>query len=211
MSNQSWLKNEIPNYLMEEVEQLAKSRKLSAAKRDEFIEKVRQKYHSMQVDPGEAIGIVSAQSIGEPGTQMTMRTFHFVGVSALNVTLGLPRIIEILDVRKEPKTPSMLIALKSSHNRSREAAESVANKITEIEVAKVVKEINLDLANQEIILVLDSEEGRRYGLTPTQIYDNLIPQIKGNEIKIHARPLIPNTNHFFFSILHPPFIEFIKI
>jgi DNA-directed RNA polymerase subunit A" len=95
MSNQSWLKNEIPNYLMEEVEQLAKSRKLSAAKRDEFIQKVKQKYHNMQVDPGEAIGIVSAQSIGEPGTQMTMRTFHFVGVSALNVTLGLPRIIEI--------------------------------------------------------------------------------------------------------------------
>src|SRR3972149_2619827 len=183
MSNHSWLKSNLPEKIIEEIEQLAKAKKLSAAKKEELIERVKIRYSQMQLEPGEAIGIVSAQSIGEPGTQMTMRTFHFVGVSALNVTLGLPRIIEILDVRKEPKTPSMLIALKSSHNRSREAAESVANKITEIEVAKVVKEINLDLANQEIILVLDSEEGRRYGLTPTQIYDNLIPQIKGNEIK----------------------------
>src|SRR3989344_5592091 len=152
MSNHSWLKSNLPEKIIEEIEQLAKAKKLSAAKKEELIEKVKASYSQMQIDPGEAIGIVSAQSIGEPGTQMTMRTFHFVGVSALNVTLSLPRLIEILDVRKEPKTPSMMIALKSSHNRSREAAEAVANKIMEVEVAKVVKEIDMDLATQKIIL-----------------------------------------------------------
>src|SRR3989344_5983470 len=182
MSNHSWLKSNLPEKIIEEIEQLAKAKKLSAAKKEELIERVKTRYSQMQLEPGEAIGIVSAQSIGEPGTQMTMRTFHFVGVSALNVTLGLPRIIEILDVRKEPKTPSMMIALKSSHNRSREAAEAVANKITEVEVSKVIKEINLDLIKQEIILVLDSEEARKYSSTPTQIYDNLLPLLKGNEV-----------------------------
>ncbi|MBS3063965.1 MAG: DNA-directed RNA polymerase subunit A'' [DPANN group archaeon] len=182
MSNHSWLKSNLPEKIIEEIEQLAKAKKLSAAKKEELIERVKIRYSQMQLEPGEAIGIVSAQSIGEPGTQMTMRTFHFVGVSALNVTLGLPRIIEILDVRKEPKTPSMMIALKSSHNRSREAAEAVANKITEVEVSKVIKEINLDLIKQEIILVLDSEEARKYSSTPTQIYDNLLPLLKGNEV-----------------------------
>jgi len=190
MSNQSWLSNELPQTVMEDIEKLAKSEKLSAAKKEEFIQKVKASYSQMQIDPGEAIGIVSAQSIGEPGTQMTMRTFHFVGVSALNVTLSLPRLIEILDVRKEPKTPSMMIALKSSHNRSREAAEAVANKIMEVEVAKVVKEIDMDLATQKIILVLDNEEVRRYGSTPSQIYDNLLPQLKGNEIAKDASRII---------------------
>ena len=190
MSNQSWLSNELPQTVMEDIEKLAKSEKLSAAKKEEFIQKVKASYSQMQIDPGEAIGIVSAQSIGEPGTQMTMRTFHFVGVSALNVTLSLPRLIEILDVRKEPKTPSMMIALKSNHNRSREAAEAVANKIMEVEVAKVVKEIDMDLATQKIILVLDNEEVRRYGSTPSQIYDNLLPQLKGNEIAKDASRII---------------------
>ena len=61
------------------------------------------------IDPYEAAGIITAQSIGEPGTQMTMRTFHYAGVATVNVTQGLPRIIEIVDARKVPNTPTMII------------------------------------------------------------------------------------------------------
>ena len=61
------------------------------------------------IDPFEAAGIITAQSIGEPGTQMTMRTFHYAGVATVNVTQGLPRIIEIVDARKVPSTPTMII------------------------------------------------------------------------------------------------------
>ena len=63
------------------------------------------------IDPYEAAGIITAQSIGEPGTQMTMRTFHYAGVATVNVTQGLPRIIEIVDARKVPNTPTMTIRL----------------------------------------------------------------------------------------------------
>ena len=54
-----------------------------------------------RVDPHEAVGITTAQSIGEPGTQMTMRTFHYAGVATVNVTQGLPRVIEIVDARTQ--------------------------------------------------------------------------------------------------------------
>jgi len=63
-------------------------------------------YERSRVEPCEAVGVVAAQSIGEPGTQMTMRTFHYAGVAEINVTLGLPRLIEIVDARKIPSTPT---------------------------------------------------------------------------------------------------------
>ena len=76
------------------------------------------------IDPYEAAGIITAQSIGEPGTQMTMRTFHYAGVATVNVTQGLPRIIEIVDARKVPQTPTMTIRLKEGQIQDANAAVS---------------------------------------------------------------------------------------
>ncbi|HMD79375.1 MAG TPA: DNA-directed RNA polymerase subunit A', partial [Nitrososphaerales archaeon] len=73
----------------------------------EAMEKVAEALDYSRVEPGEASGIVAAQSIGEPGTQMTLRTFHFAGVRERDVTLGLPRLMELVDARKIPATPSM--------------------------------------------------------------------------------------------------------
>src|SRR5256886_12984464 len=81
--------------------------KLPKAAVDEAVQEAIENYKRALVEPGEAAGIVSAQSIGEPGTQMTLRTFHFAGVREQNVTLGLPRLIEIVDARKIPSTPNM--------------------------------------------------------------------------------------------------------
>ena len=65
----------------------------------------------LQVQPGEMVGALAAQSLGEPATQMTLNTFHYAGVSAKNVTLGVPRLKEIINVSKRPKTPSLTIFL----------------------------------------------------------------------------------------------------
>src|SRR5207245_6949491 len=83
--------------------------KLTKTGVEEAVEQAIDNYKQALVEPGEAAGIVSAQSIGEPGTQMTLRTFHFAGVREQNVTLGLPRLIEIVDARKIPSTPSMTL------------------------------------------------------------------------------------------------------
>ena len=57
------------------------------------------------MEPGEAVGAIAAQSIGEPATQMTLKTFHFAGVASMNVTLGVPRIKEIINATKCISTP----------------------------------------------------------------------------------------------------------
>lgn len=74
--------------------------------------------------PGEMVGTVAAQSIGEPTTQMTLNTFHFAGVSAKNVTLGVPRLTEIINVSKSIKTPSLSVYLAGDAARDREAAKA---------------------------------------------------------------------------------------
>ena len=143
--DENWIREELPYNIMEDIEKQAKEKRLSAAKKQELIEKTKQRYRQMQLDPGETIGIVSAQSVGEPGTQLTMRTFHFVGVSELNVTLGLPRLVEILDAQKEPKTPSMEIALLAKYKRNRSAVEKIAGKIKQVILEEISDEINIDL------------------------------------------------------------------
>ena len=63
------------------------------------------KYRAKRAVPGSAVGAVGAQSIGEPGTQMTLKTFHFAGVASMNITLGVPRIKEIINAAKTISTP----------------------------------------------------------------------------------------------------------
>merc|ERR1719341_2721915 len=64
--------------------------------------------------PGEMVGAMAAQSIGEPATQMTLNTFHFAGVSSKNVTLGVPRLKEIINISKNPKAPSLTVFLQGN-------------------------------------------------------------------------------------------------
>ena len=76
-----------------------------------ILDKAWEMYASHLMDKNESAGVMAAHSIGEPGTQMNMRTFHYAGVANINVTQGLPRLIEIVDARRIPSTPSMTIPL----------------------------------------------------------------------------------------------------
>lgn len=76
-----------------------------------------------QVKPGEMVGALAAQSLGEPATQMTLNTFHYAGVSAKNVTLGVPRLKEIINVSKKPKTPSLTVFLVGQPAKDAEHAK----------------------------------------------------------------------------------------
>jgi DNA-directed RNA polymerase subunit A' len=103
--------------------------KISRDGANKVIKKTVDLINRAMVEPGEAVGVVTAQSIGEPGTQMTLRTFHFAGVKERNVTLGLPRLIELVDARKKPVTPTMDVYLDEEHKLSREKALNVARDI----------------------------------------------------------------------------------
>jgi DNA-directed RNA polymerase II subunit RPB1 len=93
---------------------------------------IRSDFRSSVVNPGEMCGVLAAQSIGEPATQMTLNTFHNTGIGAKNVTLGVPRLNEILNVGKNIKTPSNIINL---HIRNDQA--EATNVITKIEFIKL--------------------------------------------------------------------------
>ncbi|HLF16328.1 MAG TPA: DNA-directed RNA polymerase subunit A'' [Candidatus Thermoplasmatota archaeon] len=114
-------------------------------------------YEKARIDPTEAAGIVGAQSIGEPGTQMTMRTFHFAGVAEINVTLGLPRLIEIVDARRTPSTPTMTLFLKENVKNDRDKATKIANRI-EMTLLKDIAAVESDLGTLQVKILPDLEK-----------------------------------------------------
>ncbi|KAJ6785495.1 hypothetical protein PWT90_04307 [Aphanocladium album] len=95
-----------------------------------FIKLCLHKYKKAQVEPGHAVGAVGAQSIGEPGTQMTLKTFHFAGVAGMSITQGVPRIKEIINASKVISTP--VITCPLMNNQQIEAAKVVKARIEKI-------------------------------------------------------------------------------
>ncbi|RLE94980.1 MAG: DNA-directed RNA polymerase subunit A'' [Thermoprotei archaeon] len=147
----------LPPSIIEQLINKLKGRKVTKEQLLTIINKVIEEYRKALVEPGEAVGVVAAQSIGEPSTQMTLRTFHLAGVREFNVTLGLPRLIEIVDARRSPSTPLMTIYLDEMHRKSREKALEVARKIQLTTIENVAKNIAIDYLEFAIIIDLDEE------------------------------------------------------
>jgi DNA-directed RNA polymerase III subunit RPC1 len=97
-----------------ELERLLKPIGFNKAQLKYFLQMCQNRHRSKIVDPGSTVGAFGAQSIGEPGTQMTLKTFHFAGVASMNVTLGVPRIKEIINASRNIQTPLMLVELEES-------------------------------------------------------------------------------------------------
>ena len=150
--------------LIEDVNDALHASQLSKEGVETVCKKGLELYDKSRVEPGQAVGIVTAQSIGEPGTQMTLRTFHTAGIAEKNVTLGLPRIIELVDARKKPATPAMDIYLDKKIKASRESAISVARNILETSINDLVTDVETDHST-EIILEFDSERLRSRNCT----------------------------------------------
>lgn len=140
---------------------------------EDVVERALDQYNKNIVDPAEACGIVAAQSIGEPGTQMTMRTFHYAGVAEINVTLGLPRLIEIVDARSTPSTPVMTVYLEGAYRVNADLAQEVANQI-EITRLQDIAGLDIDIENLMIYVTLDEKSMQRKNVTK----DDVIEKIK---------------------------------
>jgi len=138
---------------------------LSKAGLEDVCKKGLELYDKSQVEPGQAVGIVTAQSIGEPGTQMTLRTFHTAGIAEKNVTLGLPRIIELVDARKKPSTPSMDIYLDKDSKSSKEKAIETAKNILQTTVNDlIIHPVETDYQTK-ITLTIDDARLKTRGCT----------------------------------------------
>ena len=156
--------------------------KLSRDGVDKVCKKALELYDNAKVEPGQAVGVVTAQSIGEPGTQMTLRTFHFAGIRERNVTLGLPRLIELVDARKKPVTPTMDIYLEENYKKSKEKAIKVAREILHTKISALITSTETDYSTK-IKLNLNQDKLRERACTIENVVDALQSSKKKFEIE----------------------------
>ncbi|MEK6905610.1 MAG: DNA-directed RNA polymerase subunit A'', partial [Nanoarchaeota archaeon] len=147
-------------------------------------------HETAKVNPGECVGLVSAQSIGEPGTQMTLNTFHFAGVSEMNVTTGLPRIIEIFDARKDIKTPMMEIFLNEPYNSDIERLKKFAAKIKETTFGELASEYSLNIFEQVLKVTINKSILADYDLSVKDLAKIIKAKVKGFSVESNDDEII---------------------
>lgn len=127
----------------------------------------------LTVTPGEAVGTVAAQSIGEPSTQMILRTFHSAGIASVVTTKGLPRIIELVDARKRPKFPMMQIYMEKGIANKYEKVREIWRRLEDVKVSSVTSQFEEDFRTGSMRLDLDKEKLSLYEITPKFVVTRL--------------------------------------
>jgi DNA-directed RNA polymerase subunit A" len=148
---------ELPHRLKAQIYETVEDRgPITVEQANEIAQATESRYLDTRVDPLDPVGTVSAQSIGEPGTQMTMNTFHYAGVAEIDVTQGLPRLIELVDARKTPDTPMMTVYLDEEYATDRERAHEV---VWSIESTKILSlgDVSTNVADMLVQIDLNDE------------------------------------------------------
>lgn len=171
----------LPKRIIDEAKALipAKAKKADVEK---IMERLIEEYNYALVDPGESVGLIAAESIGEPSTQMTLNTFHLAGVAEMNVTMGLPRIIEILDGRKAISTPMMEIYLKKEF-RDEKKVRTIAEQIKERTLQEIVKDITINLAELQIEIRVNKTKLKEFAVDLPAVIKLIEKAVKTYDVK----------------------------
>ena len=172
----------LPPKIIKDLKENFREFKLTEAQKEKAIEKTIEIYKKSCYEPGEAMGVVAAQSISEPATQMTMRTYHVAGAAEIKVTLGLPRLVEIFDARRSPKTPTMTVYLQKSYNTANKAQE-VASEIQETKLKDVAIEPAVDLLNMQIEVPIDFSAMKERELKLSKVVEKLKENFKDVNVR----------------------------
>ena len=165
--------SELPLRLRKRVRETLIDREVDdKATAEEIVQAVSYQYERTRVDPLEPVGTVSAQSIGEPGTQMTMNTFHYAGVAEIDVTQGLPRLIELVDARKKPDTPMMTVYLEDEYATDREKAHEV---VWQIESTRILSlgDVSTNVADMRVQITLNEETLEERMIEPETVRERI--------------------------------------
>ena len=147
---------------------------------DEFLRIALTKYTKALVEPGEAVGAIGAQSISEPGTQMTLKTFHFAGVSSMNVTLGVPRLKEIINGSKNISTPIITAKLVQDNNKvGARIVKAGIEKTTLGEICSYMKEVYHEECYLSIQLDMEAIEQLRLNIDARTVRRCILKGIRG--------------------------------
>ncbi|RLG69104.1 MAG: hypothetical protein DRO07_02725, partial [Candidatus Iainarchaeum archaeon] len=148
------LRGNLPEKVWSSIFEIAEKKKLSEEKIKKLIEEAKKEYAKVVVEPCEAVGIIAAQSLGEPGTQLTLRTKHYAGALEVSVGSGIQRVEEIVDGRSKTKYASMTIYLNEKIRHNKKKAEEFARDLVDVrteDVAKVKEDFLKKTAEIEII------------------------------------------------------------
>ena len=172
--------DKFPPKIMDELKERTKG--MADGKVRKFADATFEEYENAKVEAGESVGLVGAESIGEPGTQMTLNTFHFAGVSEMNVTMGLPRIIEILDARSNVSTPMMEIYLKKPYSQGKDI-KKIAQSIKETLLKDIVNEFAINIADLSIELIFNMERMSQLEISPLNVGKAIEKTVKNYTVK----------------------------
>jgi len=148
--------SKLPILMLEDIKREVSDKKVTDAKLKKILNICVEEYENAKVVPGESVGIVAAESIGEPGTQMTLNTFHLAGVAEMNITTGLPRIIELLDARKTVSTPSMEVYLEKPYSEGKDIKKFAKN-IRESTLSSFVSSFSINISEAVVDIVVDKK------------------------------------------------------
>ncbi len=155
--------SKLPQGIVRRIAEKCIAHGMKAKQIEKIVHGAIEQYNSNRIDATEAVGVIAAQSIGEPGTQMTMRTFHYAGVAEMNVTLGLPRLIEVVDARRVPKTPIMEVYLEPDISFQKNKALEIASMIEAKSVSQLAK-ISTDITNLRVLVEPDAKVLKARGI-----------------------------------------------
>ncbi len=172
---------DLPISLIDEVKELSKG--LGDNEKKKVLTRVKEEYYKAKVQPGEAIGVITAESFGEPGTQMILRVFHFAGVAEMSLNLGLARLIELFDARKNPSTPLTTIYLKHGYKTDLDKVKLIAASIKETKLRDITDEFSFNLTQFRIEATLNKKEMRELKITENQVLNILKENLTDIDIK----------------------------
>jgi DNA-directed RNA polymerase subunit A" len=191
---------DLPKKTKDQLRKFLDNKEISDSQFTQILERVLKEYLSTRIEACEAVGVIAAQSIGEPGTQMTMRTFHYAGVAEINVTLGLPRLIEIMDARKEPSTPTMTVYLEPEYRNDRDKAREVSWQIEEAPLHEF-GDITTDMENMHVIVHLNTKVCDKRKIAPVVIMEDAPKNIRD---KRHYRDFEYEINEETATVIFSP-------
>ncbi len=173
-----WENSPLPKSVLDEIAIFAEKKKLSKEKTDKLIDQIKRRWEWLRVEPGECVGIIAAQSLGEPGTQLTLRTKHFAGAAEVSVGSGIQRVEEIVDGRSKAKYPTMTIYLNADIRGNEKAAIKFAKSLIDVRIQDVVK-LHEDFERSKITLEILEDEINERNVDEKELIELIKENVKG--------------------------------
>ena len=173
----------LPKSILEEVDKVALEKNLNNEQREALIESVKHYFDSVKAEPGEAVGIIAAQSLGEPATQLTLKTKHYAGSAEVSVGSGIQRVEEIVDGRSKAKYSTMTLFLNEELRNDPKKAEDFAKTLIDVRLGDVI-EVKEDFNKKTITVKLLKEEIEARNINTEELVEKIEKNAKGKMKKL---------------------------